>query len=66
VDPGNARDLADAIIYLSENLQSFDRTAIRKYAEERFGHTAFLNNITLVYNSILNTGKTEGKVPVAK
>jgi len=45
---------------MSGNLDTFDRTSIRKYALDTFGYSAFQNNIEKVYNDVIETGKSKG------
>ena len=52
IENENEKEMADAISYMSENLESYDKIAIKKYAEEKFGQKAFLNNINAIYDRI--------------
>jgi glycosyltransferase involved in cell wall biosynthesis len=52
VENENEKEMADAINYISENLDSYDTVAIKKYAEEKYGQKAFLKNINAVYDRI--------------
>lgn len=54
VEKENPEELARAIIYMSENLNSYNRLSIRKYAEEKYGHKPFVESITKYYQYILN------------
>ncbi len=54
IAPENELELADAIRYMSDNLLSFNRAGIKKYAGEKYGPETFLKNISLVYNDTIN------------
>ncbi len=58
VEIENENEMADAISYMSENLESYDKVAIKKYAEEKFGQKAFLKNISKVYEKVLLNPKS--------
>ncbi|TAL72171.1 MAG: glycosyltransferase family 4 protein [Bacteroidetes bacterium] len=45
--------LAKAIRTMSENLRSYDKEAIRRYASEKFGRSVFIDKMTKVYQDIL-------------
>lgn len=53
VGKDNAEALAKAIVKMAENLGSYDREKIRRYAEENFGRKAFIDKVTLVYDELL-------------
>ena len=57
VEKENPEDLARAILFMSENLHSYDSDSIRKYAEEKFGQKSYVESITRLYQDIL-TGKS--------
>ncbi len=50
----NEHELADAILFMSSNLKSFDRATIKKYAGEKYGQKAFLSNVSMVYSETLD------------
>jgi len=54
VEKENPEELAKAIIYMSENLNLYNRVSIRKYAEEKYGQKPFVESITSYYQNILN------------
>jgi glycosyltransferase involved in cell wall biosynthesis len=53
VETENENEMADAISHMSENLDLYDKVAIKKYAEEKFGQKAFLKKINAVYDRIV-------------
>lgn len=53
IEKENAVKLAEAIIYLSENLHQYDRDKIRDYALEKFGYDAFKREINSFYRSLV-------------
>jgi glycosyltransferase involved in cell wall biosynthesis len=54
-------DLARAITVMAENIQSYNRKAIRDYATNTFGKSVFINRITSFYNNILRSISDEKK-----
>jgi L-malate glycosyltransferase len=54
IPKGDIGGLSSAIRTISDNLSSFNREAIRNYAEENFGKKVFLERINNLYNEILN------------
>jgi glycosyltransferase involved in cell wall biosynthesis len=55
VEKENPEKLAQAITYMSENLGSFNRESIRKYAQEKYGRESFVSSITKIYQDVLLT-----------
>jgi glycosyltransferase involved in cell wall biosynthesis len=55
VEKENPENLAQAIIYMSENLGSFNREYIRQYAQEKYGQETFVRSITKIYQDVLLT-----------
>jgi glycosyltransferase involved in cell wall biosynthesis len=53
VENENPEEIAKAIVYLSENLQLYDRDSIRKYAQEKYGQKTFEESITRLYQNVL-------------
>jgi glycosyltransferase involved in cell wall biosynthesis len=49
IGKNNPEELARAIENISDKLSMYDGEAIRKYAKENFGKSAFIGNITLLY-----------------
>jgi glycosyltransferase involved in cell wall biosynthesis len=54
IEKNNPEELAESIKNMSENLEEYDNESICKYAEEKFGQKAFIENITRLYLDILN------------
>jgi glycosyltransferase involved in cell wall biosynthesis len=48
----NARELSEAISYMSGSLQLYDKAAIRNYVNNTFGQKVFLNRISTVYENL--------------
>lgn len=55
VEKENPEDLAQAIIYVSENLGLYNKDLIRKYAKDKYGQESFVNNMTKIYQDVLST-----------
>jgi glycosyltransferase involved in cell wall biosynthesis len=55
VEKENPEELAQAIIYMSENLGLFNRESIRQYAQEKYGRESFVSSITKIYQDVLLT-----------
>lgn len=55
VEKENPEELARAIVFVSENLGSYDRDSIRKYTQEKYGQKAFVESITQLYKDVLIT-----------
>jgi len=53
VEKENPEDLAKAILFMSENLNTFKSDLIRKYAQEKYGQNSFVKDITKLYNDVL-------------
>jgi L-malate glycosyltransferase len=53
IEKENPEELAKAIVFLSENMTSYDRDRIRKYALDKYGHKAFVKTITRLYKDVL-------------
>ncbi|MCJ7449325.1 MAG: glycosyltransferase [Bacteroidales bacterium] len=58
VEKDNADELAKAISFMSENLGSYDKAAIRNYAKEKFGQSIFIEKITDLYYMISGKKRT--------
>lgn len=54
VEKNNPDELAQAIVFVSENLASYDKDSIRKYALEKYGQKAFVESITQLYQDVLS------------
>jgi glycosyltransferase involved in cell wall biosynthesis len=54
VERNNPSELANAINKMSENLERYNNTSIRNYAESKFGKSVFLAKISDVYSATLN------------
>lgn len=52
VSKDNAEELAEAISFMSSNLKIYDRAAIRNYANDTFGQSAFLAKISSAYKNL--------------
>lgn len=52
VSKDNAEELAEAIFFMSSNLKMYDSTAIRNYANDTFGQSAFLAKISSAYKNL--------------
>ena len=59
ISPENVRELAEAISCMSENLQSYDKAAIRNYVKGKFGQAVFLQKITDLYYMISGKKRTD-------
>ncbi|MDQ1297242.1 MAG: hypothetical protein QG611_1223 [Bacteroidota bacterium] len=53
IEKDNPRELAEAIIKMSENLASFNKENIRSYARRKFHKSVFMGNILKTYNEVL-------------
>jgi L-malate glycosyltransferase len=53
IEKNNPAELTSALEFMSANLKSFEKEAIRKYAEENFGIRSFVRHISQLYNEIL-------------
>jgi len=51
VEKDNPVMLAKAIDEMSKNLGSYNRDALRSYAERTFGQESFIENISILYNN---------------
>lgn len=54
IEKNSPEELAKAIKNMSQNLEKYNRKAIRNYAEEKFGKSAFIERISKVYLEVLN------------
>jgi glycosyltransferase involved in cell wall biosynthesis len=54
VERNNPSELANAINKMSENLERYNNTSIRNYAESKFGKSVFLAKISDLYSVTLN------------
>jgi glycosyltransferase involved in cell wall biosynthesis len=54
VEKENPEELARAIVFVSENLELYDRNFIRKYALEKYGQKAFVESLNKLYFEVLN------------
>jgi glycosyltransferase involved in cell wall biosynthesis len=50
----NPEELSNAITYIADNMESFNKVTIRNYATETFGSSVFVEKITQVYHNILS------------
>jgi glycosyltransferase involved in cell wall biosynthesis len=55
VEKENPEELARAIVFVSGNLESYDKNLIRRNALEKYGQEAFVGNITQLYQDVLST-----------
>lgn len=53
VEKENPEELAKAIVYISDNLELYDKELIRKYALEKYGQETFVKVISNLYNDVL-------------
>jgi glycosyltransferase involved in cell wall biosynthesis len=58
VEKENPEELARAIVCMSENIGSYNKDLIRKYAEEKYGRKAFVENATKLYQNVLITSNS--------
>jgi glycosyltransferase involved in cell wall biosynthesis len=58
IEKNNPEELAEAINYISDNLEKYDKKAIRNYVEKKFGQSTFIENITNLYMDVLNKNFT--------
>lgn len=56
VEKENPEKLAEAITWMSKNLDLYDKTAIRNYVKERYGIESFTKRITAFYNEFSGFG----------
>jgi L-malate glycosyltransferase len=54
VEKENPEELAEAIVLISKNLDSYDKEAVRKYAIEKYGPDAFSETMIILYKNILS------------
>jgi len=59
ISKDNSEELNHAIGMISENLHSYKKDNIRKYAEENFGQKVFLERINTLYNETINMKRHE-------
>jgi glycosyltransferase involved in cell wall biosynthesis len=57
IEKENPEDLAITMKSMLENLGSYNKEVIRKYTIEKFGQSAFIENITLLYQAILDENR---------
>ena len=55
VSKDNAEELAEAIFFMSSKLKMYDRAAIRNYANDTFGQSAFLAKISSAYKNLMES-----------
>ncbi|HEX2976263.1 MAG TPA: glycosyltransferase, partial [Bacteroidales bacterium] len=53
--------LAAAIDYIQENLEKYNRKAIRSYVEEKYSPEAFIRTLSSVYREVLERGLSNAK-----
>jgi len=58
VEKENPDELARAIVSVSDNLGSYDRDLIRRYALEKYGREAFVAEITRIYQEVISASTT--------
>jgi glycosyltransferase involved in cell wall biosynthesis len=58
IEKENPEELARAIVSVSDNLGSYDRDLIRRYALEKYGREAFVDSITLIYQQVISAPTT--------
>ena len=58
IEKDNPKELARSIDEMSKNLRSYNKAAIRKYADEKFGQNAFVGRISLLYADKLKINST--------
>jgi glycosyltransferase involved in cell wall biosynthesis len=59
VEKDNFEELAKAITIMSDNLKSYNKGSIRKYAEETFGKQVFIDAITSYYRETITNFQYE-------
>jgi glycosyltransferase involved in cell wall biosynthesis len=59
VDPENARSLSEAITFMLQNHDSYNRPEIRKYVLDHFGSKAFLGKMQTLYSEITSLPLTK-------
>jgi glycosyltransferase involved in cell wall biosynthesis len=52
VEKENPGELARAIVFMSENLGSYEKNVIRKYALEKYGRKAFVERVDQLYQNV--------------
>jgi glycosyltransferase involved in cell wall biosynthesis len=53
VEKENPGELARAIVSMSENLGSYNKSTIRKYALEKYGRKAFVERVDQLYQNVV-------------
>jgi glycosyltransferase involved in cell wall biosynthesis len=59
IEKENPQELAQAVRFVSENLGSYNRKAIRKYAVEKYSPETFVESLSGVYQDILQKGENQ-------
>ena len=57
VNKNDIKALGDAMVYLSDNISSYDKEKIRKECVDRFSKDKIINEVINVYSTILRKGE---------